>query len=231
MSISRSPVWTLTAEASVWTFSHFHLNLICSLMEQCGHWIWGIFFTFSKEPLWTVWTQYLNALNALLVCLCEWPFLLQSRRATRAPVQRRFPVWKAPHDTCGPVWMWTFDFSFVACSYKEPHRPVYEVFLFVCFCSLSEYWPFPLHFQSLAFLCHLFVFCRSQCEHGPIPIFPVSSLTVHVSFCSVCTKSHISVVLAQWRLVPPENTVLKMCSIRVLVQCAKCAKCTKMGEI
>ena len=77
-------------------------------------------------------------------------FLLQSRRATEVPVQRRFPVWKAPRDACGPVRVnvnVNGYIQFCSNSCKEPHRLdllANTQFLF----SLSfRYWPSPLHFS------------------------------------------------------------------------------------
>ena len=63
-----------------------------------------------------------------------------------------FPVVrKAPRDACGPVRVNVnvslSDFSFVAFSLQGAIRPVYVLSLFQSICSLSEYWPSPLHFS------------------------------------------------------------------------------------
>ena len=104
------------------------------------------------------------------------------------------------------------DFSFVAFSARSHQTSVRAV-------------PVPEHLFSLfqniglspcisvsGLLCQLFVFCRSRCEQGPIPIFLVMLLNRSCLFTQFCTKYCISVVLAQWRQVPPENTVLTLCS-------------------
>ena len=136
-------------------------------------------------------------------------FLLQSRRATEVPMQRRFLMWKAPHDAYGPVRVNVNGyFQFCSNSCKEPHRPdllANTQFLFSL--SLSGI-GLPPCISVSGLLCQLFVFCRSQCEQGPIPIFLVMLPNRSCLFTQFCTKYCISVVLAQWRSVPPENTVL-----------------------
>ena len=110
-----------------------------------------------------------------------------------------------------PVW---FQFCSILC--KEPSDQCTCCPCSRVICSLSEYWPSPCISVS-GLLCQLFVFCRSRCEPGPIPIFLVMLFNRSCLFTQFCTKYCISVVLAQWRQVPPENTVL-------ICVCSKCAK-------
>ena len=66
-------------------------------------------------------------------------------------------------------------------------------------------------FSVSGLLCQLFILFRSQCELWPIPIFLVMLLNCSCHCNKFCTKYVISDILAQWRLVSPENTVLKLC--------------------
>ena len=91
-------------------------------------------------------------------------------------------------------------------------HPVYVLFLFLFSLSVSDI-GLPPCISVSGLLCQLFMFCRSQCEPRPIPIFLVMLLKCSCLFTQICTKYCISVILAQWRLVPPENTVLNICSI------------------
>ena len=79
-------------------------------------------------------------------------------------------VRKAPRETCGLFCVNVngyFQFCSILC--KEPSDQ--------CTCLFSfRILAFTLHFISLAFLCQLFVFCRSQCEQGPITIYSVMLL-------------------------------------------------------
>ena len=138
--------------------------------------------------------------------------LLQSRRATKVPVQRRFPMWKAPHDACGPVCVNVngyFQFCSILSARSHTDQTCWPIpsVHFVLVLSLSDI-GLPPCISVSGLLCQLFVFCRSQCEQGPIPIFLVMFLNCSCLFTQFCTKYCISVILAQWRLVPPENTVL-----------------------
>ena len=151
---------------------------------------------------------------------------LAVQESHRGPHGRRFPMRKAPRECLWPMWMWMVrSVSFVAFparSHTDQTRPagqhpVYVLFLF----SLSDI-GLPPCISVSGLLCQLFVFCRSQCEQGPIPIFLVMLPNRSCLFTQFCTKYCISIILAQWRLVPPENTVLTICS-NVCSFCNLCA--------
>ena len=133
----------------------------------------------------------------------------------RGPRGRRFPVGKAPR-RC--LWPCPCEYECVNVFVAFPARshtdqtcwPTPSV-RFVLVLSLSDI-GLPPCISVSGLLCQLFVFCRSQCEQGPIPIFLVMLLNRSCLFTQFCTKYCISVILAQWRLVPPENTVLNMCA-------------------
>ena len=114
---------------------------------------------------------------------------------------------------CGPIRVNVnvslSDFSILC---KEPHRPDLLASTQCMSCSLFQNIGLSPCISVSGLLCQLFVFCRSRCEPGPIPIFLVMLPNRSCLFAQFCTKYYISVVLAQWRQVPPENTVLTLCS-------------------
>ena len=119
-------------------------------------------------------------------------FLLQSRRATEVPVQRRFPMWKAPHDACGPVRVNVnsyFQFCSILSARSHTDQTCWPTpsVCFVLVLSLSDI-GLPPCISVSGLLCQLFVFCRSQCEQGPIPIFLVMLPQPFLSLYSVLYK-------------------------------------------
>ena len=166
------PMWMLTDLAFLWIFQ---LNLICSLRETLRFCRFCRVCSFLRGAT-------VNGVNQVwmlcsYVCLCEWPFLLQSRRATEVPMEGGSPLRKAPCRCLWPclvwvtVWMfcWFCSFSCQGATQTRPagQHPVYVLFLF----SLFQILAFPLAFQFLASFANCSCFAGASVNKGQYQYF------------------------------------------------------------
>ena len=156
----------------------FQLNLICSYHGYCDY---CVYFHFLRGAT-------VNGVNQFWMLWMPCSYVCVNGLSLAVQESHRSSPWKEVPRVEGSSWMLVAQSVWMVCSVsfhvfcsiscKEPHRPdllANTQYTFLFSLSLSDI-GLPPCISVSGLLCQLFMFCRSRCEQGPIPIFLVMLL-------------------------------------------------------